>query len=296
MARFVFILLLIANLAFAGHVYLTNNKPRESLPAEVNPAGMKVVSITDSAKAQRDAQEAKKLVESLLGATCLQLSVKASDAARAQTSLGAMQVDGKALNERVSSRNVEEFTRFAVSLPVQRDRKTAELLLASLKKANVKDVLVLADNSVSLGLFSTEDAAKRVVAELENKANTQVKGIVITPKNPQTRETVFTIREPDATIIAKVALMQRDLEGSALKGIECPASAATAAVANTAGTTSSPAATSAPATATPAPAASTPPSASTAPPPTATPSATPVNTPPATPAAAAKPAAQSAKP
>jgi hypothetical protein len=226
MARFIFLLLLVANLAFAGHIYLTSTKPREAGPVEVNREAMKILSITDAAKAQREAQEAKKLVESLTSASCLQFSVKPADAARAQTVLGAM-----GLGDRLSLKNVEEFTRFAIALPVQKDRKTADTLVANLKKANVKDVLIMADNSVSLGLFSTEDAAKRVVAELETKASALVKGVTITPKNPQTKESVFSIKTPDAALIAKVATMQRDFDSSVLKGAECGEAPPIAAVA-----------------------------------------------------------------
>lgn len=231
MARFIFLLLLVANLAFAGHLYLTANKPREGMPAEVNRDAMKVLSVTEPAKAQREALEARKLVETLTSAACLQFSVKPADAPRAQAAFSVMD-----LGDRVSMRNLEEFTRFAVSLPVQRERKIADALIANLKKANVKDVLIMPDNSVSLGLFSSEEAAKRVVAEMETKVAALVKGITITPKNPQTKETVFALREPDAAIIGKVALMQREFEASVLKGVECPDSPATAAVAQSAPT------------------------------------------------------------
>ncbi|MBC7624746.1 MAG: hypothetical protein H7232_15330 [Aeromicrobium sp.] len=230
MARFIFLLLLVANLAFAGHIYLTSTHPREGVGVEVNREAMRVLSITDSASAQREALEAKKLVEAMTTASCLQLTVKPADAPRAQTALGAME-----LGERLGMKNVEEFTRFAVALPAQRDRKTADALVASLKKANVKDVLIMADNTVSLGLFSTEDAAKRVVAEMETKAASLVKGITVTPKNPQTKETVFTIRAPDAMVIGKVALMQREFDASVLKGAECPEQAITTGVASVVG-------------------------------------------------------------
>ena len=227
MARFVFLLLLVANLAFAGHIYLTSTHPREGLGVEVNRDAMRVLSITDPAKAQSEALGAKKLFESMTTAACLQLTVKPADAPRAQTTLGAM-----ALGDRLGLKNVEEFTRFAVALPVQRDRKTADTLVANLKKVNVKDVLIMADNSVSLGLFSTEDAAKRVVAEMETKVPNLVTGITIMPKNPQTKEAVFTIRAPDAGVIGKVALMQRDFEASVLKGADCPEPTATGGVAS----------------------------------------------------------------
>ncbi|MFO0324190.1 MAG: hypothetical protein ACK50D_04220 [Burkholderiales bacterium] len=225
MARFLFLVLLVANLALAGHVYLSHQQPSPALPKEINPDQLKVVSITDSARAQRDAAEAEKLIASLTGATCAQFSVRPVDAPRAHTTLATL-----SLGDRLSSRNIEEFTRFGVAMPIQRDRRAADALLTSLKKANVKDVLIMADNSVSLGLFSSEDAAKRVLADLEAKTGALVKGITITPKNPQVRETAFVVRELDTTLITKLAVLQKDFEGSTLKGTECPGTATVATV------------------------------------------------------------------
>jgi len=215
MARFLFFILLVANLAFAGHIYLS--QPTPIFPPEVNRDAMKVLSITDSAQAQKDVLEAKKLVQNLIGAQCLRFSVKASEAQRAQTLFATFK-----LGEQLTTSNIEEFTRFAIALPVQRDRKAADAIVASLKKANVKDVLIMADNSISLGLFSTEDAAKRVVSELSSKVSVQVKGISITAKNPTVKETQFTIQSPDASLISRMALMQRDFEASVLTGLACP--------------------------------------------------------------------------
>jgi hypothetical protein len=228
MSRFLFLVLLVANVAFAGHIYLTHTKPASEMPAEVNRDAMKVISITDAVKAQKEAVEAKRMVQSLISAECMQLSVKPTDAARVQALFAEMN-----LGEKLTTKNIEDFSRFAIALPIQRDRKTADTLVANLKKANVKDVLIMADNSISLGLFSTEDAAKRVVTELEGKAPAQVKGISITAKNPIAKETIFAIRQPDATLISRVAVMQRDFESSNLKGVECPAAATTATVTTT---------------------------------------------------------------
>ncbi len=225
MARFFFFVLLIANLALAAHLYLTTTRPGSTSPEDVNPDAMKVISITDPVRARKEAGEAKKLVESLSGAQCMQMGVKPADAARAQAAFAAM-----ALGERLTTRNIDEFTRFAIALPIQRDRKTADTLVANLKKANVKDVLIMADNSISLGLFSSDDSAKRLVSELEARLPALSKDISITAKNPLTRETVFIVREPDAALIAKVAVIQRDFEASVLKGVECQTAPAVAAV------------------------------------------------------------------
>ena len=133
------------------------------------------------------------------------------------------------LGSRVTSRSTEEFSRFAVTLPPQKDRRAAETLVASLKRAGVKDVSVLTDNTVSLGLFSSEDAAQKVVADLKTKAQALVKDVLVTPRSPQIKETLFTVREPDTNLVARLTLMQREFEGSNLRAVACPASVAVVA-------------------------------------------------------------------
>jgi hypothetical protein len=226
MSRFIFFLLLLANVAFGIHLYLDATQPKAGTPPETNREVMKIISITDSAKAQQEISDTKKLVESMQSAACALFSIKPADAARAETAIAAM-----ALGDRMTRRNTEEFSRFAVSLPIQRDRKAADSVVATLKKAGVKDMLIMADNSISLGLFSSDESARRVVRDLETKAAAQVKGISITAKNPTLKEVLFAVQTPDAGLVGRLALMQRDFEGSTLKGGDCPAAAAIATTA-----------------------------------------------------------------
>ncbi len=226
MMRFAFFLLLIANLVFGAHLYLSATRPAGELPPEVNADAMKIASVTDAIKAQQDAETTRKLVSSLAGAACVDFSVKPADATRARALFDSM-----SLADRLGVRNVEEFTRFGVSLPAQKDKRSADQLVASLKKAGVKDVSTMGDNSVSLGIFSSEEAAKRYLTELESKASALVKGTVITPRNSQWKETIFTVRDPDRNLVARLGSLQRDFEGSALKPGTCPGSPATSGAA-----------------------------------------------------------------
>lgn len=218
MARLIFFLLLILNVALGAHVYLDETKPKAEAPREVNPGALKILSVTDPAKAQQDALAARKLVASLSGSACVDFAVKPADDARAQAVFAAMN-----LGNRVSSRNAEEFSRFAVSLPPQKDKRTAETLVANLKKAGVKDVSALGDNAISLGVFSSDEAAQKVVADVTAKAKSLVKDVQVTPRNLQLKETLFTVKEPDTNMIARLTLMQREFEGSNLRAVTCPA-------------------------------------------------------------------------
>ncbi|MEP7154614.1 MAG: hypothetical protein ABI905_02490 [Betaproteobacteria bacterium] len=227
MARFLFLLLLIANIAFGAYLYLYQfgTSGNASPPPEVNRDALKIVSVADPGKAQADALAARKLAESLKGSACVDFGVKPTDGARAGISFAAMN-----LGERLSSHNVEDFTRFALSLPAQKDKRAAETLVANLKKAGVKDVSILGDSSISLGVFSSDEASKKAASDIQAKAPSLVKELQITPRNSQLKEVLFTVKEPDMNMIARLTIMQRDFENSSLKAVTCPVAAPVAAV------------------------------------------------------------------
>ena len=224
MTRFIFFLLLLVNVAFGAYLYLSETRPQNAPPPEINRDALKIVSVTDPGKAQADALVARKLAESLKGSACVDFGVKPADGTRAGISFAAMN-----LGDRLGSRSVEEYTRFAVSLPAQKDKRAAETLVTGLKKAGVKDVSVLGDYSISLGVFSSEEASNKAAADIRGKAGLLVKDLQITPRSSQIREILFTVKEPDMNMIARLTIMQREFEGSSLKAVACPVAAPAAA-------------------------------------------------------------------
>jgi hypothetical protein len=225
MARFIFFLLLLANVAFGAYLYVSESGSGNMLPPEINRNGLKIVSVADPGKAQADALVARKVAESLKGSACVEFGVKPQDSARGGIAFAAMN-----LGDRLSSRNIEDYTRFAVWLPAQKDKRAAETLVANLKKAGVKDVSVMGDNSISLGVFSSDEASKKAAADIQTKAASLAKDLQIAPRGAQLRETFFTVREPDMNMIARLTIMQREFEGSSLKAVTCPVGAPVPAV------------------------------------------------------------------
>jgi hypothetical protein len=225
MLRFLFFLLAIVCAALAVAIYLADSRPPTDVVREINPGALKIVSVTESGRAQQEALTKKRIVDSLNGSACVDFSVKPADAGRAQTAFAELQ-----LGARLNMRNIEDFTRFGVATAAQNDKRVADTLLANLKKAGVKDVSILPDNSISLGVFSSEEAARRYLSGLESKAGTLLKGAVISPRNPVSRETVFTIKEPDINLIARLTVMQRDFDSSVLKAVSCEVQAPVAAI------------------------------------------------------------------
>lgn len=216
MARFIFFLLLIANVAFGAHLYLSATQAKPALPPELNRDGLKVIAVADPVKAQQEALAARKLASSLTGAACVDFGVRPADGTRAQQTFAAMN-----LGERLTTRNLEDYTRFAVALPSQKDKRAADALVAGLKKAGIKDVSVLGDASISLGLYSSDDAARKALAEVQGKAGTLAREAQVIPRNPQLKEILYTVKEPDVNLVARLTLMQRDYEGSTLNAVPC---------------------------------------------------------------------------
>jgi hypothetical protein len=225
MLRLVFLLLLIVCAGLGAHIYLSETQPRADIPAEVNRDALKIAGIVDSAKAQQETQATRKLAEnasvsnnaSTPAAACVEFNVKPADATRAQAAFGQMQ-----LGDRLAARNVEEVTRYGVGFPAQKNRQAAETIVANLKKTGLKEMTIGQDNSISLGVFSTEEKAQRHLGEILVKAPVSGKGAAVIPRGVQGKDAVFTIRDPDTTMVARLTVMQREYEGSNVKAIACP--------------------------------------------------------------------------
>jgi hypothetical protein len=224
LSRLLFFLLLVANLAFGAHLWLTA-KPAEPdfSRRERNRDEAKVVAVIPPLIAARKAEETRAQVQSLAGAACVEFAgIAPADIAQAREAFAAMQ-----LGDRLVERRVEEITRHWVYVPAARDRRTAEQSAAALRRLGISELSVRPDHAISLGVFSTEDAARRFLAQLEAKG---AKGVQAGPFAKEVKDSVFLVREPDTDLVARLALLQREYATSTLRAVPCPApEAATAA-------------------------------------------------------------------
>jgi len=216
-SRLIFFLLLIAAIAFGFHVWLTaKTETADYSTREKNRDEVRLVAVTSSAMAARNAEDARRTVQSLAGAACVEFSgIAAADAQRARDAFNTLQ-----LGTRLAERRVEEITRYWVFIASARDRKTAETTMANLRKQGVTDMSIRPDNAISLGVFSTEEAARRFMTSLEAKG---VKGAEAGPFAKEMRELVMLIREPDTETVARLTILQRDYPGAQLRAVICPA-------------------------------------------------------------------------
>ena len=124
------------------------------------------------------------------------------------------------LGPRLIERRVEEITRHWVYIPPIRDRRAAEARIAELRRQGVADLSIRPDNAISLGVFSSEEAARRFLTSIEAKG---VRGAEIGPFARDLREIVMLVREPDSELVARLALLQRDFSAAQLRAVPCPA-------------------------------------------------------------------------
>jgi hypothetical protein len=217
LSRFLFFLLLLAVLAFGAHIFLSVQAERSDFSArERNPAEIRVIAVTPPTMAARRAEETRLAMNRLAGAACVEFSgIAPADAQRARDSFAALQ-----LGTRITERRIEEITRHWVFMPPARDRRAAEAAIAQMRRQGVNELSIRPDNSISLGVFSTEDAARRFLQSLQARG---VQGIEQGPFVRDLRELVMLIREPDTELVSRLAVLQRDFANSQLRAVPCPA-------------------------------------------------------------------------
>lgn len=217
MSRFLFFLLFLAVLGMGAHLWLSVQTEKSDFRArEKNPGTVRIVAVTPPNLAARRAEDARKTAISLVGAACVEFSgIPASEAQRARDAFAALQ-----LGPRLSERRVEEITRYWVFVPPASDRRTAEQAMAQMRRQGVTDVSLRPDNAISLGVFSTEEAARRFLTSVEAKG---VRGAEHGPFARDLRELVMLVREPDTELVARLTLLQRDFQNAQLRAVGCPA-------------------------------------------------------------------------
>jgi hypothetical protein len=215
-SRFLFFLLLLAILALGTHLWLGAQVEKADFSArERNRDEVRIVAVTPPSVAARSAEEGRKTLQSLAGAACVEFSgIVAADAFRAREAFAALQ-----LGPRVTERRIEEITRHWVFVPATRDRRAAETRMAEIRRLGVTDLSIRPDNAISLGVFSTEEAARRFLASIESKG---VRGAEQGPFTRDLREVAMLVREPDSELLARLTLLQRDFPGSQLRAVPCP--------------------------------------------------------------------------
>ena len=127
-----------------------------------------------------------------------------------------------ALGARLSQRRSEEKAGWWVFIPPQASRPAALKKTAELKSLGIEDYFVLQDEgsmrwAVSLGVFSSEDAAKTRLEALRAKG---VRSAQTGERDTQVTKIWFQVRGADAALQAKLQGLAKGLPGTEIRNCQ----------------------------------------------------------------------------
>ena len=219
--RLLFLLLLAANLGFfAWTRFLAPPDPavdRQPLARQLEAQKLRIVGARELAQAPSPPPPQPKPVAPApepASLACLEWgSFNPADATRA-----AQRLEPLALGARLAQYRGEETAGWWVHMPPQGNRAAALRKAAELKQLGVEDYFVLQDAgplrwALSLGVFSTEDAAK---AHLEALRERGVRSAIIDRRDTRVPKVWFQVRDADAPLQDRLRVIARDFEGATL--------------------------------------------------------------------------------
>lgn len=141
-----------------------------------------------------------------------------SDLARATAVLSPLK-----LGNRLTQRQVEHVNGYWVYLPPLKSSAEVEQKITEIKALGLEEYFVVQDagkwhNAISLGVFKTQEAA------LKFRDSIKVKGMKSARAGERMSKrtfTLFVLKDPDAGVTAKMAVLQKDFPGSELKAAAC---------------------------------------------------------------------------
>ena len=150
-------------------------------------------------------------------ATCVQTGpFSAADARRFESRIAAL-----ALGSRETRIDVpfQEITSRLVYLPPNGGREGAQRRIADLKERGIDNYFIMQGDTplryaVSLGVFKTDGAAQKLVAELQKKG---VRGVRVLPRGPQGTRPAYQYRGLEPALRQRLAGIADNFEGGALR-------------------------------------------------------------------------------
>jgi hypothetical protein len=141
-----------------------------------------------------------------------------SDLVRAQEALAMLK-----LGDDLSQRTVEQDHGYWVYIPPLKKRADLERKIEQLKQRGVNDYFVVQEkgpwlNAISLGMFRTEESARKFLATLRAK---DVRTAKVGERTSKLKFTVFVMKELDAGTEDKLKALQKEFPDSELKVSAC---------------------------------------------------------------------------
>jgi len=212
--KWVFLLLLAANIGFGVFVYLSDRMP--------NPDAQLIALQTNADKVQIVTPRPPPPpapVPAKTRAACIEWSGFGAQLTRAQGAL-----DRHALGARARRAEVSVTAGYWVFVPPLRSQVAMERKIAELRKLGVEEYFPVLDQgrwryAISLGVFRNEEGAGRYLAQLRQMG---VRSATVGEREQRVIQTAFLISDPTEEESAKLAQLQTEFPGSEFRAVDCP--------------------------------------------------------------------------
>lgn len=205
-----FIALLIVNITLVAYDKLDLHTNPADIKPEVNAGQVKIVAPDELNSRVKPQVQAVAMV-------CFEWSgFPESDVGRVEQVLGVLQ-----LGEKIKKRQHEVAAGYAVYIPPLKTKTDAEKKSKELEALGITEYFLVQDesnlrNSISLGVFKTEDAALNYLAQLKDKG---VRSARVGVRNQL--QTYFVLESVAQTLLPRLNEMQKDFPVSEVKTIDC---------------------------------------------------------------------------
>ncbi len=127
------------------------------------------------------------------------------------------------LGNSIARRQVEHDNGYWVYMPPRNSRAEVDRKIKELKDLGVTDYFVVQDskiwlNTISLGIFKTEDAAQSFLDKLKAKG---VRSAVMGKRDGKLRFVVFELNNLNPAMTEKISALQKQFADSELKIVDC---------------------------------------------------------------------------
>ena len=125
-------------------------------------------------------------------------------------------LEALAIGDRLTVRSVEQPGWFMVYVPPFKTRAEVDRRADELRKAGIKELLVIVDNTpmrygIALGSFKDQDLANRHAADLERRG---IKGVRVADKPASVAVTRFQLRSVDAPLAETLRAVQKEFSAA----------------------------------------------------------------------------------
>jgi hypothetical protein len=202
-------LLLLANVALGGYIYLDSLSAGEGVRLSQQVQPEKISLLTPQQVAALGPAKASALAD-----VCVEWGpFSEGDRTRALATLEPLD-----LARLISQKKVEVIANYWVFIPPAANRAAADRKVEELKALGIRDIAVVDSGTlrfaISLGVFRTEDAAQ---ARLEALQTQGVKAAKVGARAQSVTQTVVVVRDPPAPAIARMKDLQGGFTGTEIK-------------------------------------------------------------------------------